>query len=541
MLPRCLIWVVACLVPLTSIAQKPRTPAPAKLAAPKSTGVNPPAAAPAAAPAEPVLAPVTPEAAPVKVPAAPVEVTPAPVASIPATVGPASNGYVPNKARSLPLQQVNPGGAVYVFPFKGEFDDKMASFFRRAVKDAERAHASAFVIDMDSYGGRVDVLIEMEEMLTRVKMPTLTFINPNAGSAGALLALGTKRIYMRPNSVIGAAAVVGEGGIEIGKTMKAKEDSYFSAKFRGICEANGHNPDIGEAFMLIEKELKVGDKVIDGKETLLSLTGREATQLYDGRPLLADGLVDSIEEMLKAEGLTGPLVRVKITGFETLAFWITQLSFVLIIGGIVGAFIEMKVPGFGLPGICSLICFGLFFAGHYIAGLAGYEVIFIFFIGLILALVEVFVFPGTFVTGLIGTLMMLGALLWAMVDDWPGSPGLPGGMALERPMTNLVIALVGAGVVMAILTRYLPKTTLYRRLVLSTASAEGPAVSVPMVNLTVRAGDLGSAATVLRPAGKGLFQGEVHDVLTNGEFLPAGTPIRVLETDGLQVLVEKAG
>ena len=128
------------------------------------------------------------------------------------------------------------------------------------------------------------------------------------------------------DATIGAAAVVGGAGEDIGKTMQSKVNSVMRSKLHTICEENGHNPEVAEAFMFLESELKMGDKVIDSKETLLSLNGREAARVYDGKPLLAAGLVETVEELVKQEKLPGPVMRVEPTGFEQLAFWITTLS-----------------------------------------------------------------------------------------------------------------------------------------------------------------------------------------------------------------------
>ena len=438
------------------------------------------------------------------------------------------------------IGDANATGPVVVFPFKTQVDQSLLMFMRRAMKDAERKGASAFVIDMDTPGGRLDVTLEMLEMLHKTKIPTITFVNPHAISAGAFVSLGTKRIYMRPDATIGAAAVVGGGGEDIDATMKSKLNSAMGAKLRALCHENGHSSDVAEAFMALEKELKRGDKVIDSKETLLSLTGREAAELYEGRPLLAAGTAQSVEDVLKAENLRGEVLKFEPTGFEQVAFWITMLSPLLLMGGIVGAYIEMKAPGFGIPGILSLICFGLFFGGHLIAGLSGFEVVFVFVIGLALVILEIFVIPGTFIAGLVGTLLMLGALLFAMVDHWPSSPGLPGGADFQRPMENFVMALAGTAVLIAILAKLLPKTSFYSRLVLANASVSGPAVSIPLANLAVKAGDIGEAATTLRPAGKATFGDEVHDVVTEGSYINAGSRVRVVGVDGMRVVVEAA-
>jgi membrane-bound serine protease (ClpP class) len=434
-------------------------------------------------------------------------------------------------------EPIEAAGPVVVFPFKGVVDQAQLMFMRRMLKEAERQDASAFIIDLDTPGGRVDVTNEILDMLHKTKVRTMTFVNPNALSAGAFISLGTKKIYMRPDATIGAAAIVGGAGEDIGKTMQSKANSVMSAKLRSICEENGHNPDVAEAFMILEKEVKIGDQVIDSKESLLSLTGREAARVYNGKPLLAAGLVESIDDIVKLEKLTGKIVRVEPTGFEQLAFWITMLSPLLLMGGIVGAYIEMKAPGFGIPGICSLICFALFFGGHLIAGLAGFETVFVFIIGLILVVVEIFVVPGTLVAGLVGTLLMLGSMLWAMVDHWPSGPGVTG-VDFERPMLNFVTALTGTGVLIAILAKLLPKTSIYNRLVLVAADPDGPTITVPVPNLTVKVGEVGTASTTLRPAGKASFGSEVHDVVTNGAFIPSGSAVKIIEIDGMRVVVD---
>ncbi len=431
-------------------------------------------------------------------------------------------------------------GPVYVFPFKDEVSETNLAFLRRSLKEAERAGASAFVIDMDTPGGRVSVTMEIFELFRLTKVPVITFVNPNAISAGALISLATPKIYMRPDATIGAAAVVGGEGEDLQKTMKSKIDSVMTAKMRAVCERNGHNPDIAEAFMILGAELKIGDTLINSKDRLLSLNGREAAKLYDGKPLLAAGLVENVDELLKAEGLAGPVVKVTATGFEHIAFWITMIAPFLLMGGIIGAWIEIKTPGFGIPGIVSLVCFALFFGGHFIAGLAGWEAAVVFAIGVVLVLIEFFAAPGTFLPGIIGVFLILGAIVWAMMDRWPSETGLPSAESLQQPLFNLLVAAGGAAAVAAVLLKFLPKTSIYRRLVLSAASASGPAITVPVVNLELRTGDMGTAATTLRPSGKASFRGEHYDVVTDGDFIPEGTGIRVVSVDGMRVVVERA-
>lgn len=443
-------------------------------------------------------------------------------------------------ATPAPPALVNPG-PVFVIPINGEVGEPQFFFLRRALKEAQRANASAVILEVDTFGGRVDSAMQEMDALLASKIPTYAFVNTKAMSAGSLISLAAKKIYMHPSAVIGASAVVGGSGEDLNKTMGEKFTSMVVAKARGTAKTTGHPEDVAEAFVRIESELSRDGKIIDGKTTLLTLNAAEATKVYDGVPLLAEGQVSSVEELISKAGLVGPPKRFEPSGFETLAFWITEISPLLLIGGMVGAYIEMKAPGFGIPGICSIICFALFFGGHYVAGLAGMEAVICFVIGLALVLIEVFLTPGTMIPGLIGTLMMLGSIVFAMVDQWPSEGGgwsFPTSAQLERPMANLLLSFVGAGVAMALLAKYLPKTAFYSRLVLTNAVAGGPGVTVPVVNISVKAGDVGTAATALRPAGKAEIAGEAHDVISAGDFIPFGAKIRVLSVDGMRVVVE---
>ena len=431
-----------------------------------------------------------------------------------------------------------PPGPVFVIPLHGEVGEPQFFFLRRALKEAQRANASAVVLDVDTFGGHLDSAMEEMDALLATRIPTIAFVNTKAISAGSLISLAAKRIYMHPNAVIGASAVVGGMGEDLKETMKEKSTSMTVAKARGTAKANGHPEDVAEAFVRKESEVKRGDVFVDTKDTLLTLNATDAVKLYDGQPLLAAGTAENLDELMKAAGLTGTVRQIQPTGFETLAYWLTMFPSLLIIGGIVCGFIEVKMPGFGIFGICSIIFFALFFSSYFIAGLAGWEAVVIFAIGLLLVLGELFLHPGTMIPGLLGVLLMLGSLVWAMVDHWPGTPTIPTSEELRRPMMNLVIALLGGGVLMAVLAKFLPQTSIFRRLVLATASASGPAITVPVVNLELHAGDTGVAATTLRPSGKATFHGDAHDVITDGDFIREGTSVRVVSVDGMRVVVE---
>lgn len=429
-------------------------------------------------------------------------------------------------------------GPVVVVPLRTEVSEAQFFLLRRALKEAERDGASAFIIDMSTPGGAVDAALKNMDALQKTKVPTFTYVNDQALSAGALIALATQKIYMAPTAVIGAAAPVLVTGQDPPETMKDKTVSMLSATARAAAQKNGHNSDVAEAFVAKEKEVKIGDVVIDKADSLLTLSAAEATRLYDGKPLLAAGTAATLEEMLQKAGLTGVVQRVEPTGFEQLALWITALAPLFLLGGIVGAYIEFKTPGFGLPGFLGLICFALFFFGHFVAGLAGWEVAAIFGLGLLLVIGEFFIHPGTVIPGLLGALLMVGALLWAMIDRWPGDAWWPSGDVLTRPLVNIGVAGLGGLLAIYLLAKLLPKTSIYHHIVLDAASGSASASRVPVVNSRVPIGAVGVAHTTLRPSGKAEFDGQPCDVVTGGDFIEPGAKVRVVAVDGTRVVVE---
>ena len=436
-------------------------------------------------------------------------------------------------------------GDVVVVPLRGEISPSLLMFLRRAEKVAESSGASAIVFEMNTYGGRLDSAEEITSALNHATIPTYTFINSNAGSAGSLIALATQHIYMAPVSAIGAAAPVLPTGEDLPLTQREKTISYWSALIRSSAMKNGHNPDVGEAFMNKEKEVKIGDRVIHPKGTLLTLNAQEATEKFNGKPLLADGIADSVVDLMQKAGLKGKAVSLGPTGFEQLAFWITTLAPLLLLGGIIGAYLEFKIPGATMPGIISAICFALFFLGHYLAGLAGWEVVGLFILGTVLVIIEILFFAhSTIVFGVVGVFLILASLFWAMIDRYPGETFFPTGHALAVPLLNLFLALIGAAIVIALLARYLPRTSVYRRFALMTSNPPGPSLAgVPREFATaidLSPGTEGISLSILRPSGKARFLDQIIDVVTQGEFIPPNTSITVVRRDGMRVVVKAA-
>jgi membrane-bound serine protease (ClpP class) len=418
---------------------------------------------------------------------------------------------------------------------------------RRGVKEAMDAKADLLVLDMDTNGGRVDVTEDIIEILNNFKGQTATFVNRKAFSAGAFISISTQKIFMAPQSVIGAAApimlVPGGAPQDMPETMQAKMNSALRALVRTSAEKNGYNIEVVEAMIDKSKELKIDGKVLNEKGQILTLTNTEAEREYGDppKPLLSSGTVESLDELLrKLDYADAARVGIQPTGVEQIAMWINMISPLLLIIGIAGIYIEFKTPGFGLPGIVGIAAFALYFFGGYIAGLSGLEWIAVFVIGLALLALELFVFPGTTLLGLIGTALMLVALVMAMVDVYPGMPALPTFKMLELPLRDLFIAFLGGAVVVVVLSRWLPKTSFYGKLVSQAASGVTTAAKLERQQMS-RLGQVGVAISALRPGGKAQFGNEILDVISQGELIDKGQRVKIIGHSGTEAVVEGVG
>lgn len=437
-----------------------------------------------------------------------------------------------------------PKKKVYILPIREDIMPPLVYLVRRGVKEAMDARADLLLLDMDTNGGRVSVTEEIIGILNNFKGQTATFVNKKAFSAGAFISVATQKIFMAPQSVIGAAApimlVPGGGVQDMPETMQAKMNAALCALARTSAEKNGYNTAVVEKMIDKNKELKIDGEVLKEKGELLALTNTEAEKEYGEppKPLLSSGTVESVEALLDKLGYADAArVDIKPTGVERLATWINMISPLLLIIGIAGIYIEFKTPGFGLPGIVGIVAFAIYFFGGYIAGLSGLEWIAVFLVGLALVALELFVFPGTMALGLAGAALMLIALVMAMVDMYPGMPALPTFKMLQLPLRDLFVAFVGGVLAVFVLSRFLPKTAIYGKLVSNTASGVSTVAKLEQKQ-SARVGQMGVAISSLRPGGKAQFGDEVLDVISQGEMIDRGRRVKIIGHSGTEAVVE---
>jgi len=451
-------------------------------------------------------------------------------------------------AGSPPLLAAPPAQAeaapVYVVPITGTIDLGLAPYLRRVLDEAEAAGAAAVLLEIDTPGGRLDAVLQMQDALLDTGVPTIAFVDRTAFSAGALVAIASERIAMSPGAVIGAATPVLGG---TGEAADAKTISAVRAAFRATAEVRGRDPLVAEA--MVDPEIAIPDLVARGQ--LLTLTTDEAVAWG-----YADTVAASRAEVLAANGLAGaPIVATSPGPAERLARFVTDpvVASILIILALLLIVGDFFVEGFGLAGAAGLALLATFFWGHLLAGLAGWEDVALVVLGLGLIAVELLVVPGFGIPGILGLAALLGGLFLAMLGRDIRTPA-----GIERAGFTVAASLLVSILGLVALLAWLPRSRRLGGLILRPEAATGTAATrpaatgpaagwlrwfgdpppLPAADPAPRAdapsgagapllGQTGVALTDLRPSGLAEFAGRRVDVVSEGDYIRAGDPVEV--------------
>ncbi|CAG7619909.1 nodulation protein NfeD [Paenibacillus allorhizosphaerae] len=409
---------------------------------------------------------------------------------------------------------------VVIIPVHHTIETGLEQFLMRAFREAQEMRAMHIILDIDTLGGRVDSAEEIGELIRGSTIPTIAYVHGKAVSAGSYIAMNAGKIAMEPGSSIGAAAVVDAAGNEV---ESVKVVAHWSSQMKSAAELRGRNSRIAEA--MADKNVgvtmpEIGRTVEKGQ--ILSLTAEEALKVG-----YAETIANNVQEVvrfIKAEG--HPVVNIELSAAERFARFITQpwVSMLLLFIGIAGVAIEIFVPGFGIPGILGLIGFGLYFFGHYIAGFAGVEDLVLFALGILLLLIEVFV-SSFGILGILGAISLISGVVMAAYNT-------------QKAMLNLGLAFILAVIVVAIVIKYFKHRGVWNRFILreQLTSEKGYTSAKSRTDLI---GMTGRALTPLRPSGTALFGEERVDVVTSGDFIPAGRDVVVVQSEGTRVVVKE--
>lgn len=433
-------------------------------------------------------------------------------------------------------------------------------FVHRSVVAAQAAKADVVVLDMDTPGGRVDLMMQIRDELIALDMPTYTYVNTQAISAGSLLAIAMDKIVMAPMSTIGGAQVISATGQEIPEKVERKMTSILKAEVRATAKAKGYPVRVCEAF--VDSEIDIpglspkGEVLTLDQDQAIAASGEVAKS--DGTKTtrtLAAFIAEDIDDLLAQEGLTpAQVMSYEMTWSEKMAKYLMHIKPLLLLIGLFAFFIEFKTPGIGVPAAIGIVAFALFFWGSYLADLANVFEIVIFFVGVLLLAMEIFVIPGFGVAGLSGVLLIIVSLVMSMMKLPPASvPDLGTNIVqLRRALWTIIWVFAGLVPLMVLLVRFMPGLPVLRHLVLSPdeavkAAEEGarrskaeplgydldlPAEPRSMI------GSEGKAVTDLRPAGIGAFGGRRLDVVTDGQYVLQGARIRIVSIHGSVNMVE---
>ena len=418
---------------------------------------------------------------------------------------------------------------VFVAPIEGVIDLGLAPFVQRVLDEATAAGAKAVILEINTFGGRVDAAVLIRDALLNSKVLTVAFINKRAISAGALISLASEKIAMADGGTIGAATPV-----QIGlpgspaQPVEEKTVSYMRKEFRATAEQRNRPPLIAEA--MVDADVEVPDLV--KKSKLLTLTTKEALQAD-----IADFQANSLAAVLQSVNLADAEIRyASETWAESLVRFLTHpvVSSLLMTVGILGIMLEMRMPGFGVPGALGLISLALFFWGHGLVQLAGLEEFLLVGLGLILVGLEIFVIPGFGIAGILGIMALMGGLGLSLIGTgatWDFMLSALGQVAL-----SILVAIIAALIVL----RYFPRLPFGRRLILETnlQAQEGYESSPPEDHRWL--GKQGIAVSDLHPSGIARFDRERVDVVSDGTFIDAGQPLEVVRIDGNRVVVRLA-
>ncbi|MBU1043546.1 MAG: hypothetical protein KJ915_04005 [Candidatus Omnitrophica bacterium] len=461
--------------------------------------------------------------------------------------------------------------SIYIIPITGTIDLGLSAFVKRAAKLAKEEKVDAVVLDINTYGGRVDAADEIVTIIADLApIPTFAYVSHSAWSAGALIAIACKDISMQTGASIGSAEPRIMGVPNSPQTTDEKMISALRAGFKATAEANNHSPNLAQAMVdmnieLIQiefndqtliltraelddlkaknpKKIIANEKIICAQKELLNLTANEALDLKLSSQTLKSE--DDFFEYLKTKLMNNVnnSVELKIlttnpTWSENIVRFLTHpiVSPLLLSLGFLGLLFELKMPGWGISGTLGAIFIVLFFWGHYIVGLANFADLGIFSLGIILLFIEMFYIPGFGFVGLTGLLFMFTGLILMLVKHPFNFPSLEFASAFYTVARAFIITfLLGLlGI------KYLPNSSIFKRIQLNARETNDLGFLTKSLPEKISVGTIGISKSILRPSGRALFDQDIIDVTTQGEFISKEKPIVVVKIQGNKVFVEQ--
>jgi membrane-bound serine protease (ClpP class) len=424
---------------------------------------------------------------------------------------------------------------VYYYKIDDNISKPALRLTQKAVKEAEEGKFDYLMLELNTFGGELDAADKIRTLLLNTSVPTVVFINNNAASAGALISIACDSIYMMPGASIGAASVVNETG----EIMPDKYQSYMRSLMRTTAQHNGRDPNIAQA--MVDPDVKIVGISDSGK--VLTFTSEEAAK--NG---FCEGVVSSREEALSHVSETpAEITEQELSAIDKIINFLVNpvVSGILIMCIVGGLYFELQAPGIGLPSIIAITAALLFFAPHYLEGLAAHWEILIFLAGLVLLMLEFFVVPGFGVTGISGIVLILVSLILTLVYNvgfkFKFNPEFDASAYVSK-MTILVLvsSLAGFFIALWLGKKLILAETRFGSLALRTKMDSDQGFTSQDMRNEQYVGKEGTAQTILRPSGKVNIDGEILDATVEHGFVEAGEKVKVTRFENAQLFVRKA-
>lgn len=460
---------------------------------------------------------------------------------------------------------------VFIIPIEGEINKSLMVFIRRNIEKAKMEKATHIIFELNTFGGRVDSALQITTIIGSLKdIKTIAYIPSKSEtfgvswSAGALIAFSCNKIYMSEGTSIGAAAPVyqTQEGVQM---APEKIVSPLRTQMASLAEKNGYPKNIAIAMVDLDVEIyevylnnnliiaqkeeiqelqkkaqkekqsfEVG-KLISPKGKLLTLTYKEMEQYK-----ISAGTFSSTEALIKELGIYN-IVQTKESPVDKIIAFLTSsaVSSILIAIALAALYLEIKTPGFGIPGVTSIIAFLIIFSTNMLLGKAGSFEILLFILGGALLVIELFLIPGFGITGITGLALIFLSLIFSLQDFIIPTVSWQWTIATENIVT-IALGIISSIFIMAVLAPILPKTLIFKKLTLQTEQkAEEGFVAREQKMDTTLIGKIGFTTTILRPVGKAKFEEEVIEVESDGEFIDKDQKVEVIKILPDKIIVKR--
>ena len=262
---------------------------------------------------------------------------------------------------SSAIYQSESGRTVYVLTFEGAVTPVLKEYIVDSIAAAQESGAELIILELDTPGGSVDITKSITQAMIASSVPIVVYVAPpgaHAGSAGTFITLAGHAAAMAPGSSIGAASPISSGGEDIGDTLEAKIKNILSADIENLAERRGEEATEWAIAAVQDAEAATANQALElGVIDFIASDIPDLLEQLDGFEVVANGESITLETGNVFVERT-PLNRIQ----QILNFLadpsIASLLFSL---GTLGLIIEVRSPGFGVPGILGAICLLLAF------------------------------------------------------------------------------------------------------------------------------------------------------------------------------------